>query len=725
MEDNRMNRVRIGVTLGGLLLAALGAGWLTSVRSDAADDQTTARPPVRRTLRLPATPYNYAKIDLPAHFKTPAVRRADNTPTRNPVTDAGATLGRVLFYDTQLSANNTTSCASCHEQKHAFATAQRFNKGFAGKELDRNAMALVNLRYYARGRFFWDERARSLEQQVLMPIQSKTELGQELPKLIKILEADKNYPELFRKAFGDTQITQDRVARALAQFLRSLVSYQSKFDEGLAKASSVRASFSNFTAQENQGKSLFLRNCATCHMPRGQEALLFMNRTANNGLDADSKGKDGGVGDITLRASDVGRFKSPSLRNVEYTAPYMHDGRFSNLEEVVDHYSKNVKFHANVDRRVLRRRNFTDSQKAALVAFLKTLSDHKFMADPKFSDPFRVTTDVAFRGFDGRRGRGGFGGRGGRGGRGPGFPAGLSVDQIVERIMAYDKKKVGKVTKADLPERMQHLVALGDTNKDGALDKEEVKKLATRLANQDAFRGLGGRRGRGFRGGPGDGPNPVASALREVKLYEEQKKKVEAIRTADQNKVRAVLQKARAGDLDPAKVREELNKARKDLLKEMKAALTGEQFEQFEKALERAGPPFPAGGPRGRGFPGDFGGPPDRGFRGRGPDPVDRALRDLQLAEEPKKKAEAIRTANEKKVRDLFQKARDGDLDFAKVREEQNKLRKDLLTAMKAVLTAEQFKQFEKALEREPPPPRGGPRGRGGRGFGPGRPPGR
>jgi cytochrome c peroxidase len=430
---------------------------------------------------LPETPTRYTPADLPAHYRSPAARRADNTPSGNPVTDAGATLGRVLFYDTRLSANNTTACASCHEQKHAFASPQRFNVGFAGKQLDRNAMSLVNLRYYRRGRFFWDERAESLEQQVLLPIQSKAEMGQALPRLLKILGADDAYPELFRKAFGDGTITQQRVARALAQFLRSMVSYRSKFDEGRAKVASVRANFPNFTAPENRGKALFLRNCARCHLPRGQwEHSFFLGRTMNNGLDADHHGKDGGVGDITLRGFEVGRFKSPSLRNVEYTAPYMHDGRLATLEDVIDHYSKGVKDHPNLERRLRRRMRFDDSQKASLVAFLKTLSDQKFITDPKFSNPFRERVVRS------------------RGRRGPGRR--IAVDEVVARIMAYDANKDGKISKEELPERMQHLIALGDTNKDGALDKDEVKKLASKLAADRPFRRL---LGRGRLGGQG------------------------------------------------------------------------------------------------------------------------------------------------------------------------------------------------------------------------------
>jgi cytochrome c peroxidase len=479
--------------------------------SPSAGVKASTKVAVKRSLRLPETPYRYADVELPAHFKTAAARRFDNTPTSNPVTDAGATLGRVLFYDTRLSANNTKACASCHEQKRAFTNASRVSKGFEDKEGERNAMSLVNLRYYARGRFFWDERARSLEEQVLLPIQSKLELGQDLNKLVALLAKDPHYPGLFRKAFGDEKITSERIAKALAQFLRALVSYQSKFDEGMAKAGSVRDSFANFTAQENRGKTLFLRNCAICHLPRGQAAHFVMRRPLNNGLDADSRGKDGGVGDITLNRFEVGLFKSPSLRNVEFTAPYMHDGRLDTLEKVIDHYSKEVKRHPNLSRGVGRRRNFSTDQKAALVAFLKTLSDQKFINDPKFSDPFVpevADKDDSSRAADNRRGQGAFrrsAGRGGRGGRGGFGSRGLTVDQVIERVMAYDKNKDGKITKDELPERMQHLIAKGDTNKDGALDKEEIKKLASIFANARSFRG-GGRRGGfgdGFRGGRG------------------------------------------------------------------------------------------------------------------------------------------------------------------------------------------------------------------------------
>jgi cytochrome c peroxidase len=272
-------------------------------------------------------------------------------------------------------------------QKHAFVDPNRFSKGFKGERTDRHAMSLVNVRYSLSGRHFWDERAGSLEEAVLLPIQSKIEMGQDLTRLTEILAKDRHYPVLFEKAFGDSKVTQTRIGKALAQFLRSMVSCQSRYDEGRAQAGSVRDHFGNFTVQENRGKALFLFNCASCHLP-GQDAHFSMIGSANNGLDEDYKTADGGVGDITLNDRQIGHFKSPSLRNVEHTAPYMHDGRFNTLEKVIDHYSKEVKPHPNLHPG-MHRLNLTDSEKAALVAFLKTLTDQKFLTDPKFSDPFQ------------------------------------------------------------------------------------------------------------------------------------------------------------------------------------------------------------------------------------------------------------------------------------------------------------------------------------------------
>ena len=338
-------------------------------------------------LVLPDTPYRYANVALPAHFSQ-WWRSCDNSPADNPITDEGATLGRVLFYDRRLSANHTIACSSCHVQQHAFADTKARSTGFHGALTDRRAMPLVNLGYYQRARFFWDERAGNLEEMVLLPIQSRVEMGQDLKVLVRRLSVDAAYPGLFERAFGDSRITEQRIGRALAQFVRSMVSYRSRYDEGRARAQSAVDDFDDFTLQENRGKALFMRNCTTCHMKDGNEHF-FVPSPSNNALRGNTVSADGGVGDVTLRDADLGSFKSPSLRNVAVTAPYGHDGRFASLEALIDHYSDvaipNTSLEYYGPEEPLR---FTKSEKAALIAFLKTLTDEWFLTDPKFSNPF-------------------------------------------------------------------------------------------------------------------------------------------------------------------------------------------------------------------------------------------------------------------------------------------------------------------------------------------------
>jgi cytochrome c peroxidase len=394
----------IGTLLGAIVLVAVGGRLGVS-----GDLPSVAR------LDLPDRPFNYAKPDLPEHFRTRLVNRFDNTPSDNPTTDDGATLGRALFYDRRFSSDGTLSCASCHVQGNAFADPNRVSKGVGGRVGDRNAMGLINARFRQSGRFFWDSRAETLEIQVLKPIEDANEMAHDVDKAIDAIRRDPAYPPLFRKAFGDEDIDRDRVAKALAQFVRSIVSYRSKFDDGLAQAGSIAQDFPNFSDAENLGKKIFLGdherssrgNCATCHLrnyafnrpsDRAQQAAIFQpDRLLNNGLDAELATVDNGVGDLTLDPRDYGRFAVPDLRNVELTAPYMHDGRFQTLEEVVEHYNTGVKAHPNLDPQLREGRgrpgprlmNLDEKKKAALVAFLKTLTDRELVADPKYSDPFR------------------------------------------------------------------------------------------------------------------------------------------------------------------------------------------------------------------------------------------------------------------------------------------------------------------------------------------------
>ncbi|MEM7349101.1 MAG: cytochrome c peroxidase, partial [Chloroflexota bacterium] len=333
------------------------------------------------TPNLPDTPYNYSNITLPDHFTANQIASTDNTPNNNSITDQGATLGRVLFYDTNLSIDQTVSCASCHQQAHGFSDPDQFSAGISGQVTGRNSMGLANARFFEPGTFFWDERAATLEDQVLLPIQSPVEMGLTLAQLQTRVENLSYYPPLFEDAFGTDDVTTERISRALAQFIRSMVAYQSKYDEG------VDNNFSNFTAAERAGRQIFegRGRCDNCH---GTDAFI-VEESHNIGLDATTT--DRGLGEATGNTNDDGKFKVPSLRNVALTAPYMHDGRFATLEEVVEHYNSGVQNHPNLDNQLQqgaqpRRLNLNDTQKANLVAFLHTLTDQSLQYDVRFSD---------------------------------------------------------------------------------------------------------------------------------------------------------------------------------------------------------------------------------------------------------------------------------------------------------------------------------------------------
>jgi len=341
---------------------------------------------------LPASPFNYANPVLPQGFLINPILAQDNTPANNRITDPAATLGRVLFYDKRLSRNLTISCSSCHQQEHGFSDPARFSVGFEGGHTGRNSMGLTNARYYLRRSFFWDERAATLEEQVLQPIQDPVEMGMTLAELNVRLAAEPFYQTLFSNAFGTPAVDSTRVARALAQFVRSIISTKSKFDAGAASG------FANFTATENQGRQLFnapmMGNCASCH---GTDNFVPGNNVFNNGLE--NPFIDPGLGAVTGLSSDNGKFKVPSLRNIALTAPYMHDGRFATLEQVVEFYNSGVVDHPNLSPQLRnppgspnagapRRLNLNPMQKAALVAFLNTLTDPETATNPQWSDPF-------------------------------------------------------------------------------------------------------------------------------------------------------------------------------------------------------------------------------------------------------------------------------------------------------------------------------------------------
>lgn len=362
---------------------------------------------------LPQTPFNYSNVIFPKTF-TAQVFELDNTPENNKITDAGATLGRVLFYDKNLSFNKTISCASCHIQKLSFANSKEKSDGFNGEKTRRNSMHLINTRFYQPDKYFWDHREKSLEQQVLKPFQDQVEMGMTLDLLVERVSAD-YYKPLFKEAFGDKEVTNKKIARALAQFIRSIYSFNSKYDKGLEVTQNLFEDFPNYTEQENLGKKIFNgqltpganATCAFCHMnnnlsvytkpdPTFNQVIFSGTRTDNLGLDENPKdlNVDNGLGEITKIEADNGEFKAPTLRNVAITAPYMHDGRFKTLEEVVEHYSTGVKNHPRLSDHLIngdetpRHLNLSEEEKAALVAFLKTLTDEVVINEIKYSDPF-------------------------------------------------------------------------------------------------------------------------------------------------------------------------------------------------------------------------------------------------------------------------------------------------------------------------------------------------
>ncbi len=336
---------------------------------------------------------DYAETSLPAWFTTALMQNADNTPVDNPLTNDGAELGRVLFYDARLSHNDGTSCASCHVQENGFSDPNQFSVGFEGGLTGRHSMGLSNAKFYERGAFFWDERASTLEEQVLGPIQDSVEMGSNLNDLVDELQQTDYYPVLFERAFGDSTVTSDRMAKAMAQFVRSMASYQSEYDQALAAGTgpagnrtpnfAAVSSIDNPTAASD-GHAIFADNCAGCHRGDAQIAI----NVENIGLDAVDD--DEGAGD--------GKFKVPSLRNIAVRDGFMHDGRFATLEEVIDFYSDEVEDNPNLARPIpVGGFGFTEAEKEALLAFLDTLTDQTFLTSELFTDPF-VTLDGDYNG---------------------------------------------------------------------------------------------------------------------------------------------------------------------------------------------------------------------------------------------------------------------------------------------------------------------------------------
>lgn len=321
-------------------------------------------------------------------------------PEDNPLTKEGVHLGRLLFYEPKLSKENKITCGTCHQQKLAFTDGKSFSEGVDGTLTKRSSMSLVNLLWVRN--FFWDGRVNSLEAQAIVPLTDAHEMGQSLEDAASKLKATTLYPELFRKAFGASEITGDLILKSLAQFERTLISADAPYDKYLTGSYTL-------TEEELKGMKLFMTtpspernirggNCGHCHgTPK-----LFSELFHNNGLD--SIPKDPGRMEFTNQSIDEGRFRVPTLRNIALTAPYMHDGRFKTLEEVLNHYNEHIQQSATLSPFIANATNeaggkslmLTEPEKKEIIAFLHTLTDSTFINNPEFSDPDTLNTTKQF-----------------------------------------------------------------------------------------------------------------------------------------------------------------------------------------------------------------------------------------------------------------------------------------------------------------------------------------
>ena len=337
-----------------------------------------------------ATPY---ALEIPPFFPPMDI------PEDNPLTVEGIELGRLLFWEKSLSADGTMSCGSCHLPSAGFADPNQYSTGITGAQGFRNAMAIVNIGWSTS--FFWDGRTASLEEQILEPVSHPDEMALPWDEAVTRLQNAPNattqidYPSRFAHAFGPGDITAERTTQAIAQFLRTLISANSKFDQW-------RRGETTLADDEFAGYEMFLReggdpevtpggqfggDCFHCHSEAGLQFSDYLFR--NNGLDSVFT-PDPGLAGVTGNALDSGRFKTPTLRNVALSAPYMHDGRFQTLEEVIEHYNSGGVPSSTIDPFMKYNSGgltLSAVQKGNLLAFLNTLTDTAFVSDPRFQDP--------------------------------------------------------------------------------------------------------------------------------------------------------------------------------------------------------------------------------------------------------------------------------------------------------------------------------------------------
>lgn len=334
---------------------------------------------ITEPLEYDGTPYVFEHKGLPN----------PELPLDNALSIEGVKLGRMLFYEESLSKNNLISCANCHLQKDGFSDLNQFSKGTDGFLGKRHAMPVFNMAWHNNG-FFWDGRAPKLRDQALKPIQDKLEMNESLPNVISKLSKLEKYKDQFTRAFVNGKIDELNISLALEQFMFSIVSNESKYDRFLKNQVQL-------SPEEERGRKMFFAEFDPTGKIKGAECFHchggpnFTNdEYMNNGLDNEANMKDIGRSMVTMSESDKGKFHTPSLRNIEYTPPYMHDGRIKTLEEVVDHYNFGVESSPTVD--VLLQYNLqpgglglTIQDQLDLIAFLKTLSDPNFLVNPNFS----------------------------------------------------------------------------------------------------------------------------------------------------------------------------------------------------------------------------------------------------------------------------------------------------------------------------------------------------
>ena len=331
-------------------------------------------------------PMPYA-LEIPSHFPVMQI------PENNPMTVEGVALGRKLFYEKQLSGNNTMSCAACHSPENAFSDQNQFSQGIDGVSGTRNSMALVNVGWNQF--FFWDGRAKTLEEQILLPVENPIEMHDNWADVMSILKNDLTYKNLFFEAFQTTEIDSMHAAKAIAQFIRTMISGSSKYDvmykteNNLPLTTLEQTIYSTVTPEEIAGYDLFKSlngaDCFHCH----NGPLMQVQKFSNNGLDGIFT--DNGRGAITGDPNDMGKFKVPTLRNVEYSGPYMHDGRFGTLEEVIEQYSSGVQVSSTIDPLIEYANQggvqLDAFEKDLIKTFLLTLTDEAFINNPDFQEP--------------------------------------------------------------------------------------------------------------------------------------------------------------------------------------------------------------------------------------------------------------------------------------------------------------------------------------------------